>query len=94
MGYFIRGKIPDETANPLNRWLIRAYEPLLDKVLQWPKATLAAAGLLLVATLWPLAQLGSEFLPQIDEGDLLYMPSTLPGSPAAKRDACCSRPTV
>ncbi|HGV3497991.1 TPA: efflux RND transporter permease subunit [Klebsiella michiganensis] len=79
MGYFIRGKIPDETANPLNRWLIRAYEPLLDKVLQWPKATLAAAGLLLVATLWPLAQLGSEFLPQIDEGDLLYMPSTLPG---------------
>ena len=79
MGYFIRGKIPDETANPLNRWLIRAYEPLLDKVLQWPKATLAAAGLLLVATLWPVAQLGSEFLPQIDEGDLLYMPSTLPG---------------
>ena len=79
MGYFIRGKIPDEAANPLNRWLIRAYEPLLDKVLQWPKATLAAAGLLLVATLWPLAQLGSEFLPQIDEGDLLYMPSTLPG---------------
>ncbi|HCZ9097748.1 TPA: efflux RND transporter permease subunit [Klebsiella michiganensis] len=79
MGYFIRGKIPDETANPLNRWLIRAYEPLLDKVLQWPKATLAAGGLLLVATLWPLAQLGSEFLPQIDEGDLLYMPSTLPG---------------
>ncbi|MEY8645545.1 efflux RND transporter permease subunit [Klebsiella pasteurii] len=79
MGYFIRGKIPDETANPLNRWLIRAYEPLLDKVLQWPKGTLAAAGLLLVATLWPLAQLGSEFLPQIDEGDLLYMPSTLPG---------------
>lgn len=79
MGYFIRGKIPDETANPLNRWLIRAYEPLLDIVLQWPKATLAAAGLLLVATLWPLAQLGSEFLPQIDEGDLLYMPSTLPG---------------
>ncbi|MFA7949483.1 efflux RND transporter permease subunit [Klebsiella oxytoca] len=79
MGYFIRGKIPDEAANPLNRWLIRAYEPLLDKVLQWPKATLVAAGLLLVATLWPLAQLGSEFLPQIDEGDLLYMPSTLPG---------------
>lgn len=79
MGYFIRGKIPDEAANPLNCWLIRAYEPLLDKVLQWPKATLAAAGLLLVATLWPLAQLGSEFLPQIDEGDLLYMPSTLPG---------------
>lgn len=87
MGYFIRGKIPDEAANPLNRWLIRAYEPLLDKVLQWPKATLAAAGLLLVATLWPLAQLGSEFLPQIDEGDLLYMPSTLPG--ISSREAAC-----
>ncbi|HFZ8995622.1 TPA: efflux RND transporter permease subunit [Citrobacter freundii] len=79
MGFFIRGNIPDENANPLNRWLIRAYEPLLEKVLQWPKTTLGIAALLLVATLWPLSKLGSEFLPQIDEGDLLYMPSTLPG---------------
>ncbi|QZN97039.1 efflux RND transporter permease subunit [Symbiopectobacterium purcellii] len=79
MGYFIRGKIPDEHANPLNRWLIRAYEPLLDRVLQWPKVTLAVAAALLIATLYPLSHLGSEFMPALDEGDLLYMPSTLPG---------------
>ena len=79
MGLFIRGRIPDEQANPLNRWLIRAYAPLLDKVLAWPKTTLALALLLLLATLWPLSRLGSEFMPPMDEGDLLYMPSTLPG---------------
>ncbi|WP_058911729.1 efflux RND transporter permease subunit [Entomohabitans teleogrylli] len=79
MGWFIRGNIPDEQANPLNRWLIAAYEPLIDKVLAWPKTTLALAALLFVATLWPLSRLGSEFLPALDEGDLLYMPSTLPG---------------
>ncbi|RJT19116.1 efflux RND transporter permease subunit [Buttiauxella izardii] len=79
MGYFIRGKIPDEKANPINRWLIAAYEPLLDKVLARPKTTLAVAGLVLLATLWPLSKLGSEFMPPLDEGDLLYMPSTLPG---------------
>ncbi|XTZ37308.1 efflux RND transporter permease subunit [Salmonella enterica] len=79
MGLFIRGKIPDEQANPLNRFLIRLYEPLLDRVLAWPKATLGIALLLLLATLWPLSRLGSEFMPPLDEGDLLYMPSTLPG---------------
>lgn len=79
MGYFIRGKIPDEKANPINRWLIAAYEPLLDKVLGRPKTTLLVAGLVLLATLWPLSRLGSEFMPPLDEGDLLYMPSTLPG---------------
>ncbi len=79
MALFIRGKIPDEKANPINRVLIRLYEPLLDKVLAWPKATLAIALLLLVATAWPLSRLGSEFMPPLDEGDLLYMPSTLPG---------------
>jgi len=79
MGYFIRGTIPDEKANPLNRWLIRLYEPLLDRALQRPKATLGLACILLLATLWPLSRLGSEFMPPLDEGDLLYMPSTLPG---------------
>lgn len=82
MDYFIRGKIPDEHANPLNRWLIRAYEPLLDRVLQWPKVTLAVAASLLIATLYPLSHLGSESMPALNEGDLLYMPymaSTLPG---------------
>ncbi|MGP3593923.1 efflux RND transporter permease subunit [Vagococcus sp. WN89Y] len=79
MGLFIRGNIPDEKANPINRFLIRLYEPLLDKVLAWPKSTLALAFLLLLATLWPLSRLGSEFMPALNEGDLLYMPSTLPG---------------
>ena len=79
MGFFIRGKIPDEKANPINRLLIRLYEPLLDKVLTFPKTTLALACLLLIATLWPLSRLGSEFMPPLDEEDLLYMPSTLPG---------------
>lgn len=79
MALFIRGNIPDEKANPLNRWLIRLYEPLLERVLRFPKATLAVAFLLLLATLWPLSRLGSEFMPPLNEGDLLYMPSTLPG---------------
>lgn len=79
MGYFIRGRIPDEKANPINRVLIRLYEPLLERVLRFPKATLALAAILLLATLWPLSRLGSEFLPPLNEGDLLYMPSTLPG---------------
>ncbi|WLI75074.1 efflux RND transporter permease subunit [Kosakonia sp. H02] len=79
MALFIRGKIPDEKANPINRFLIRLYEPLLDKVLAWPKATLTIALFILLATLWPLSRLGSEFMPPLNEGDLLYMPSTLPG---------------
>jgi Cu(I)/Ag(I) efflux system membrane protein CusA/SilA len=84
MGYWIRGRIPPETNNPLNRWLIRGYRPVLDKVLQWPRATLAIAALLFLTTLWPLSRLGGEFLPALDEGDLLYMPSALPGLSAAK----------
>jgi len=79
MGYFIRGRIPDEKANPINRVLIRLYEPLLDRVLRFPKMALALAVLLLLVTLWPLSRLGSEFMPPLNEGDLLYMPSTLPG---------------
>uniref|UniRef100_UPI0030ECE757 efflux RND transporter permease subunit n=1 Tax=Pseudomonas guineae TaxID=425504 RepID=UPI0030ECE757 len=84
MGYWIRGRIPDEARNPLNRWLIRVYQPALDAVLAWPKATLAFALLVLLSTLWPLSQLGGEFLPPLDEGDLLYMPSALPGLSAQK----------
>ncbi|QHP79733.1 efflux RND transporter permease subunit [Pectobacterium odoriferum] len=79
MGYFVRGKIPDEQANPINRWLIAAYHPVLQKVLSYPKITLLISGLLLLLTLFPLGRLGSEFMPPLDEGDLLYMPSTLPG---------------
>ncbi|MFV8991202.1 efflux RND transporter permease subunit [Serratia fonticola] len=79
MGYFIRGRIPDEHANPINRALIRMYQPLLAAVLARPKTTLGISALLLVLTLFPLSRLGSEFMPPLDEGDLLYMPSTLPG---------------
>lgn len=84
MGYMIRGNIPSENSNPLNRWLIRCYRPLLEAVLRRPKATLVIAGLALLTTLWPISRLGGEFLPQMDEGDLLYMPSALPGLSASK----------
>ncbi len=84
MGYLIRGRIPPEQANPLNRLLIRLYRPLLDKVLEFPKATLAVALAILAATAYPALQLGGEFMPPMDEGDLLYMPSALPGLSAGK----------
>ncbi len=79
MAWFIRGRIRPEEANPLNRVLIAAYRPLLRGALSAPWLTLGLALLVLVATLYPLRQLGSEFMPPLDEGDLLYMPSTLPG---------------
>jgi len=84
MFYFIRGRIPDERSNPLNRVLIAIYRPLLDVVLRHPKTTLGLAGLLIVLTILPLTQLGSEFMPPLVEGDLLYMPSALPGLSADK----------
>jgi Cu(I)/Ag(I) efflux system membrane protein CusA/SilA len=84
MGYLIRGRIPDEKTNPLNRFLIAIYRPLLDAVLRAPKLTIAIAGVLLVVSLWPLTRIGGEFMPRLDEGDLLYMPSALPGLSAGK----------
>jgi copper/silver efflux system protein len=84
MGYWIRGRIPDEKRNPITRCLIRAYQPALDWVLRWPKATVGIALVALATTAWPLMRLGGEFLPTIDEGDLLYMPSALPGLSAQK----------
>ncbi|AOE85183.1 efflux RND transporter permease subunit [Pseudomonas sp. TCU-HL1] len=84
MGYWIRGHIPKEEQNPLNRWLIRIYQPALDQVLRHPKLTLAAAFLIFLSALWPVSRLGGEFLPPLDEGDLLYMPSALPGLSAQK----------
>nr|WP_172687580.1 efflux RND transporter permease subunit [Pseudomonas syringae]ARO44840.1 Cobalt-zinc-cadmium resistance protein CzcA; Cation efflux system protein CusA [Pseudomonas syringae pv. actinidiae] len=84
MGYWIRGQIPSEQQNPLNRWLIAAYRPVLNAVLAWPKLTLSLALLVFLSSLWPLCQLGGEFLPQMDEGDVLYMPSALPGLSASK----------
>ncbi len=79
MGYLIRGRIPEEKKNPLNRALIALYRPLLEKVLAFPKITLMAALLILLATVYPATRIGGEFMPPLDEGDLLYMPSALPG---------------
>lgn len=87
MGYLVRGRIPAEASNPLNRFLTAAYRPALEAVLRFPKATLVVAVALLAFTLVPMARLGSEFLPPLDEGDLLYMPSALPGLPASKASA-------
>jgi Cu(I)/Ag(I) efflux system membrane protein CusA/SilA len=84
MGYLIRGRIPAERENPLNRALTRAYQPALDWVMGRPRLTLLLAALAFATTAWPLSQLGGEFLPSMDEGDLLYMPSALPGLSAAK----------
>jgi Cu(I)/Ag(I) efflux system membrane protein CusA/SilA len=84
MTLLIRGRIRAETENPLNRWLIAVYKPLLGAVLRFPKLTLLAALLAVLVTLWPLSRLGSEFMPPMDEGDLLYMPTALPGLSAAK----------
>jgi Cu(I)/Ag(I) efflux system membrane protein CusA/SilA len=79
MGYFVRGRIRHEHENPLNRWLQRLYRPVLLAALRRPWAVVAAGGLVIAATLWPAAHLGSEFMPPLDEGTLLYMPTTVPG---------------
>jgi Cu(I)/Ag(I) efflux system membrane protein CusA/SilA len=79
MGYFIRGKILPEQKNPVNRTLINIYMPLLKKVLQFPKTTLCVSGIFLLSALYPLSHIGSEFMPPLDEGDLMYMPTTYPG---------------
>ena len=84
MGWLIRGRIPAEQDNVLNRALIHAYRPALDWVMIKPKAALLIAALIFVTTVWPLSQLGGEFMPQMDEGDVLYMPSALPGISTAK----------
>jgi Cu(I)/Ag(I) efflux system membrane protein CusA/SilA len=84
MGYFIRGRIPPEDRNPLNRWLVRLYRPLLERVLQRPWLPIAVGLVLLAITIFPLMQLGGEFMPPLDEGDVLHMPSALPGLSAGK----------
>src|SRR5207244_4241010 len=84
MGYLIRGRIPDEKSNPVNRGLISLYQPVLTRVLVHPKAVLGAALVVLLVTLYPATHSGGEFLPPLDEGDLLYMPSALPGIAAGK----------
>jgi len=78
MGYFIRGKILPEHKNPVNRLLTAVYMPTLKTVLHYPKITLLIAVMLLGVGLYPLDKIGSEFIPPLDEGDLMYMPTTYP----------------
>jgi copper/silver efflux system protein len=80
MGYFVRGRIRPERANPVNRGLSWLYRPVLLGTLRYPWIVVAACGLVLAATLWPASRLGSEFMPPLDEGTLLYMPTTIPGA--------------
>ncbi|MHC5147948.1 efflux RND transporter permease subunit [Stenotrophomonas rhizophila] len=84
MGYLIRGHIRPEQQNPINRILIAGYRPILLWVLKHPGVTLLLSGLLLVLTLIPFSRLGSEFMPPLEEGSLLYMPTALPGLSADK----------
>jgi len=84
MGFLIRGRIPSENANPINRALTRLYRPALNWVLARPKAALLIAALVFATSAWPISQLGGEFIPQMNEGDLLYMPSALPGISTAR----------
>ena len=91
MGWLIRGKIPSEDSNFLNRWLTRAYRPGLDWVMRRPKMTLAIAGAIFLTTAIPFSRLGGEFLPPLDEGDLLYMPSALPGLSPGEASALLQR---
>ncbi|MDX5329384.1 MAG: efflux RND transporter permease subunit [Marinobacter sp.] len=79
MGYFIRGKVVAENKNPVNRLLIAGYMPLLKTVLRFPKITLAIAVVIFLVGIWPVNKIGSEFIPDLDEGDLMYMPTTYPG---------------
>ena len=90
MGWLIRGKIPKEDTNLLNR-LTKVYRPGLDWVLSRPKTTLVVAGLVFLTTLVPFTRLGGEFLPPLDEGDLLYMPSALPGLSPGEASALLQR---
>ncbi|MBS0328800.1 MAG: efflux RND transporter permease subunit [Proteobacteria bacterium] len=79
MGYLIRGRIAPERGNPVNRVLHRLYRPLLLFALRRPMATLLISALALASIAWPVSRTGSEFMPPLYEGDLLYMPTTLPG---------------
>ncbi len=84
MGYFIRGKVMAEEKNPLNKLMIVIYMPLLRGVLRFPKTVIACAAIILAIGLWPLTKIGSEFFPPLDEGDLMYMPTTYPGISVGK----------
>ncbi|MEI4262657.1 efflux RND transporter permease subunit [Roseovarius sp. D0-M9] len=79
MGYFVRGRIVSERHNPLNRLVIWIYRPFLDAAVAWPWATTLLAGALVASMMWPLQRIGTEFMPELNEGDFLYMPTLYPG---------------
>jgi Cu(I)/Ag(I) efflux system membrane protein CusA/SilA len=79
MGYLVRGKIRPQDANPVNRGLMRVYRPVIAWVLRHPWQVVAGAAMVLAATAFPWSRLGSEFMPPLDEGSLLFMPTTVPG---------------
>ncbi|UTH43330.1 efflux RND transporter permease subunit [Loktanella salsilacus] len=79
MGYFVRGRILPEHKNPLNRFVIWIYRPFLDAAVAWPYATTLLAVVLVGSMAWPLQRIGTEFMPELNEGDFLYMPSLYPG---------------
>ncbi|MEE8175084.1 MAG: CusA/CzcA family heavy metal efflux RND transporter, partial [Gemmatimonadota bacterium] len=85
MGLFIKGPIRSEAENPLSRWAIRLYRPVLRLALVHRLPVLGGAAVVLFATLWPLSRLGSEFMPPLDEGSLMYMPNTIPGVSIAQQ---------
>ena len=84
MGLFIRGPVVSESANPLNRGLMALYRPAVTACVAWPRLTVILALLLVISSLWPLRQLGSEFMPELDEGDIMYMPTTYAGISVGK----------
>ncbi|MCK9909348.1 efflux RND transporter permease subunit, partial [Microbacteriaceae bacterium K1510] len=84
MVIFVRGRIIPEEKNPINRALIAVYRPVIRVVLKAKTLTIAIAAVVLAVSLWPAAQLGSEFMPNLNEGTLLYMPTTLPGLSVTK----------
>jgi len=84
MGFWIRGRIPREDANPINRFLARLYQPAIDFTLAKPHLILVGALIAFATVAWPLSRIGGEFMPMMDEGDLLYMPTALPGLSAAE----------
>ena len=84
MGYFIRGKIKPEHENPVNVFLVKVYRPFIHYVLDKPKTVLGISFAIVLIGLWPLSQIGSEFMPDLDEGDLMYMPTTFPGVSVGK----------
>ncbi|MBT8073354.1 MAG: efflux RND transporter permease subunit [Xanthomonadales bacterium] len=79
MGYFIRGRITPEYRNPLNRLMVWIYRPLINTITRRPMLVLVSSAVLLIAGMWPLTKLGSEFMPDLNEGDIMYMPTTYPG---------------